>query len=142
MSAQDYKESVNLTPTAASVTATGEIGNSFHPLSYPVHIRQWSVLPMVSGLNYATGGLNVSLMIQTTVSGGTATAITTITGAAGDAAGVVIVKKGLDTEVAPHQRVFMNNNAIVTGAATIMSHILIEPKWERPENFTSKRVIT
>ncbi len=142
MSAQDYKQSISLTPTHASISATGEIGVGYHPLDYPVHIRQWSVMPAVSGPNYATGGMSVSLMIQSMVSGSTASAIATITGAASDAAGVVIVKKNLDTEVNPHQRVFLNNNAIISGSPTIQSKILVEPKWERPENFTSKRVIT
>lgn len=142
MSAQDYKQNISLTPTSVGITATGEIGMSYHPLSYPVHIRQWNILPMVSGLNYATGGMSISLMIQSVVSGAAATAIVTVTGGTGDAAGVVIVKKNLDTEVNPHQRVFMNNNAVISGAPTIQSSILIEPKWERPENFTSKRVIT
>jgi hypothetical protein len=142
MSAQDYKQNISLTPTSVSVTATGEIGMRYHPLSYPVHIRQWNVLPMVSGLNYATGGMSLSLMLLSLVSGSTASAIVTITGGTGDAAGVVIVKKNLDAEVQPHQCVFINNNAVISGAPTIQSSILIEPKWERPENFTSKRVIT
>jgi hypothetical protein len=142
MSAQDYKQSINLTPTSVTVTATGEAGNSYIPMNYPVHIRQWAVLPMVSGANYATGGLSLSLMIQSLISGAAATAIVTITGGTGDAAGVVIVKKNLDAEVQPHQRVFINNNAVISGTATIQSQILVEPKWERPENFTSKRVIT
>lgn len=142
MSAQDYKQNISLTPTSASITATGEIGVAYHPLTYPVHVRRWAVLPMVSGLNYATGGMSVSLMIQSTVSGASASAIATITGGTGDAAGVVIIKKGLDTEVNPHQRVFLNNNTVISGAPTIQSSILVEPKWEEPENFTSKRVVT
>lgn len=142
MSAQDQMFHVSLTPTNVSVTATGEIGNSYHPLNFPVIVRQFAVLPMVSGLNYATGGLNVSLMIQSTVSGSTASAITTVTGASGDAAGVVIVKRNLNTKVNPHQRIFLNNNAIVTGAATIQAGVLLEPNWEQPGNFTSVRVLT
>jgi hypothetical protein len=142
MSAQDYKQNVILTPTAASISATGEIGTRYHNLSWPYHVRQFNILPLVSGLNYATGGMSISLMLLSLVSGSTASAIVTVTGGTGDAAGVVIVKKGLDAEVQPHQCVFINNNAIISGSPTIQSSILIEPKWERPENFTSKRVIT
>jgi hypothetical protein len=142
MSAQDQKFSVSLTPTSVSVTATGEIGNSYHPLHVPVIVRQLAILPMVSGLNYATGGLSVSLMIQSLVSGSTASAITTVTGTTGDAAGVVIVKRNLNTTVNPHQRIFLNNNAIVSGAPTIQAAVLLEPKWEQPGNFTSARVLT
>jgi hypothetical protein len=142
MSAQDYKQSINLTPTSVSISATGEIGINFIPLNYPVHIRQWAVMPMVSGHNYATGGMSISLMIQSLATGTTASAIYTMTGSTGDLNGVVIIKPELDAEVQPHQRVFMNNNAVISGSPTIQSQILIEPKWERPENFTSKRVIT
>jgi hypothetical protein len=142
MSAQDQKFQVQLTPTAATISATGECGNSYNPLHIPVIVRQWAVLPMVSGLNYATGGMSISLMIQSLVSGSTASAITTITGSTGDAAGVVIVKRNLNTTVEPHQRVFMNNNAVISGAPTIIGSILLEPKWEQPANFDSVRVIS
>jgi hypothetical protein len=142
MSAQDMKLQFSLTPTSVSVTATGEIGMSYHPLHIPVIVRQFAILPMVSGLNYATGGMSVSLMIQSLVSGSTASAITTVTGGTGDAAGVVIIKRNLNTTVEPHQRVFMNNNAVISGAPTIQASILVEPKWEQPANFDSVRVIS
>lgn len=140
MSAQDHKIQFQLS-TAITVSATGEFGNSFYALSYPVVVREFTVMPLTSGLNYATA-LGLRLMIQSLGSGSTASAICTITGAAGDIAGKAIVKKGLDTEVPVGSRVFMNNDSVVTGTPQIVAGILLEPKWERPENYTSARVLS
>lgn len=141
MSAQDGNRYIHLTPTAASVTATGEATNS-HFVGFPVIIRQFHVLPMVSGLNYATGGLSCRLMIQDTASGSTASAVCTVTGTTGDIAGKLIVKKGLNTEWRPGKRIYVNNDAVVSGAATAHFGVVVAPKWEEPENFDSVRVLT
>jgi hypothetical protein len=140
MSAQDFKPYISLTPTNASVTATGEIGVPYAPLAYPVIIRSIQVMPMVSGLNY--DNLNVSLDIISLTSGSTASVVYTVTGTTADAAGKVIFKKGLNTRVSPGSRVFLNNHSIVTGAATIQAGIMVEADWEEPSNFTSVRVLT
>lgn len=141
MSAQDHKIAISLTPTAVTVSATGEVGNSFYPLAYPVIVREFQVMPLTSGLNYATA-LGVRLMIQSLASGSTASAICTVTGTTGDIAGKIIVKKNLNTTANPGSRVFVNNDSVVTGTPLAVFGILVEPKWERPENYTSARVLT
>jgi hypothetical protein len=140
MSAQDFKPYIHMTPTAVSVSATGEITNPVL-MGYPVTIRQFHVMPLVSGLNYATA-LGCRLMIQSLASGSTASAVCTVTGASGDIAGKLIVKKNLNTVLRPGSRVFVNNDSVVTGAPTAHFGIVVEPKWEEPENFTSARVLT
>jgi hypothetical protein len=140
MSYTDQKITLCLTPTAISVTATGE-SHSFEPPFHPYIVRGAAFVPTVTGGDYTS--LNWSLNIVDLVSGSTASAICTVTGVASDAVGDVIYKKNLDTEVSPGQKIYFHvDTAVTSDDGGGKFYVYLEPRWEQPANDADVRVIT
>lgn len=130
-----------MTPTAASVTASGAIGNTYDPGLYPVRVVGFCVIPTTSGIDYDP--MQVSLNIVDTTSGSTASTIDTIYGVASDAPGHVIYAKGLNTKCSPGQRLQVNLDAAVTAtAAAAKVMVYVQPQWDEPGNNSDMRQTT
>lgn len=134
-------QEIIMTPTAASVTASGQIGNTYEPGLYPQNVVGLAFIPTTSGQDY--GPVAISLNIIDTTSGSTASTIDTINCATGDVVGSVIYAKGLNTTVSPGQRLLLNLDASVTATAAAGKVIVyVQPKWEEPGNNTDMRATT
>lgn len=130
-----------MTPTAASVTASGAIGNTYDPGLYPVRVVGMAVVPTTSGGVYTS--MEVSLNIIDTTSGSTASAIDTVYGVATDAPGHVIYSKGLNTKCSPGQRLQLNcDAAATTTAAAVKVMVYVQPQWDEPGNNSDMRQTT
>ena len=141
MSYTDQKNVINLTPTAASVTATGNLGNSYEPAFGPEIVRKFAVLPVTTAGVYTS--LQVNLYHISLVSGSTASAIDIIYGTATDYTGRVVYAKDLNVTINPGDRIYANCQAAATTASTnVKCYVMTEPKWDVEANSTDMRVTT
>lgn len=123
-----------MTPTSAASDTAGNVGTEVNVGIVPHIVRAWSV--SLVGAGGVTGDIKLQKIGME--SGAVAVDVATITLIAADVQGDVIYKRNLDVEVHAGEFLFLNIPANIGSGPTFKSSVLLEPRWENPENLGTR----